>query len=142
MKKLTILLLSGIITSGLFAQKISSSQVPYLILKDFKSKYHDTKRVKWIKEEKNYEAEFMINGKTIDVTYDTIGNWVETLSEIPLSELPSTIVDAINKLFQNCKITSAARLDQYRADAFYEAEIRFKGKKSIATFDTKGNQID
>ena len=142
MKRLTLFFLLGIFTTGLFAQKISSSQVPYLILKDFKSKFNNAKKVKWIKEEKNYEAEFKINGKAIDVTYDTIGNWVETLSEISLVDLPSNIVNAINKLFHDCKIISAARLDQNKNDALFEAEIRFKGKKSIATFDTNGNQID
>ena len=84
----------------------------------------------------------MLNGKGIDVTYDTIGNWVETLSEIALGELPSTVLESINNLFRNCKITSAARIEQYSSDALYEAEIKFNGRKSIATFDSKGNQID
>jgi len=142
MKQLVLIIFIGFIITDLNAQKIDVSQVPSSILKDFTSKYSSARKVKWVIEEKNYEVEFMLNGKGIDVTYDTIGNWVETLSEIPISELPSIVVDAVNKLFHNCKITGAARIDQYNKDALYESEIRFKGKKAVATFDTKGNQVD
>jgi hypothetical protein len=142
MKEIILLILIGLIISGAKAQKIKSCQVPDLILKDFSSKYSNAKRVKWIREELNYEVEFIIKGKGMDVTYDTVGNWVETLSEITVNELPSVIVGSINKLFSDCKITSAARLDQYNTDAYYEAEIKYKGKKSVATFDSKGNQKD
>ena len=131
-----------LLATNLNAQKIDASQVPSSILKDFTSKYASAKRVKWVKEEKNFEVEFMLNGKGIDVTYDTIGNWVETLSEIPVSELPSIVVESVNKLFHNCRITGAARIDRYNKEALYESEIRFKGKKAVATFDTKGNQVD
>jgi hypothetical protein len=142
MKQFVLLILIGFIITDLNAQKIDASQVPSSILKDFTSKYASAKRVKWVKEEKNFEVEFMLNGKGIDVTYDTIGNWVETLSEISVSELPSIIVESVNKLFHDCRITGAARIDQYNKDALYESEIRFKGKKAVATFDTKGNQVD
>jgi hypothetical protein len=142
MKQLISFLIIGFISTGLFAQKISSSQVPLSILKDFNSKFSTAKKVKWVKEEKNYEVEFILNGKGIDVTYDTIGNWVETLSEIALVELPATVIDSINRLFQNCTITSAARIDQISSEALYEAEIKFNGKRSVATFDSNGNQVD
>ncbi len=142
MKQLISFLLIGFLATGLFAQKISSSQVPSSILKDFSNKFTEAKKVKWVKEENNYEVEFTLNGKGKDVTYDTIGNWVETLSEIPLGELPPTVIDSIKRLFQNCTITGAARIDQISNAALYEAEIKFNGKKSIATFDSNGNQVD
>ena len=137
-----LLLLIGLISSGVHAQKrINSSKVAPIVMKDFIVKFPNASKVKWRKIESLYFASFMQNGKGIDVTYQSTGEWVETLSEIDINDLPAEVVTGVHNLFTAAVIKAAAKVEQSSKETLYIVQLRFKGRKAEMTLDSKGNQV-
>lgn len=130
------------ITSGVHAQKrIKSSKVAPIVMKDFNVKFPNASKVKWRKIESLYFASFMQDGKGIDVTYKSTGEWLETLSEISIKDLPAEVATGVNNLFTNAIIKAVAKVEQSSKETLYIVQLRFKGRKAEMTLDAKGNQV-
>jgi len=143
MKKiLFLILLFGITASPLMAQKrIRLSKVPPIIITNFTAKFAAVKKVKWRKEESLYFASFMQNDKGIDVTYQSTGDWVETVSEIDIKDLPEAVVKGVHNLFTLAKLKEAAKVEGADKKTLYIVELKFKGRKVEMTLDEQGNQV-
>jgi hypothetical protein len=142
MKKIILLLfILGVSISGLHAQKISEKKVPPIIKKDFIKKFPKPKKVKWKKIESLYFAQFSIGGKGIDITYESTGTWVETMTEIPVSDLPAEVVTGMNNIFTGAKIRTVAKIEQSSKEILYIIQLKYQGGKAEATFDKNGNQV-
>ena len=141
MKKIFLLLLIAIVGTGLYAQKMNASKVPPIIIKDFIVRFPTVKNAKWKKVESLYFASFMEDSKGIDVTYESGGIWVETLSEIDLKDLPNEVLNGVKNLYTSAKIKAAAKVEQSTKETLYIVQLRFKGKKAEMTLDVKGNQV-
>ena len=110
-------------------------------MKDFIVKFPNATKVKWRKIESLYFASFMQDGKGIDVTYQSTGEWVETLSEIAVKDLPTVVVTGVSNLFTGAIIKAAAKVEQSTKETLYIVQLRFKGMKAEMTLDAKGNQV-
>jgi len=131
----------ALFTSGVNAQHIKSSKMPPIIIKDFNVRFPNVSKVKWRKIESLYFASFMLDGKGIDVTYQSTGEWVETLSEISINDLPTEVVTGVHNLFTAATIKAAAKVEQSTKEILYIVQLRFKGRKAEMTLDAKGNQV-
>lgn len=87
-----------------------------------------------------YEAEVFVEKKVSFATFDTAGIWVETLTEIEISELPAEVTAGVTKLFSSAKIKAAAKIEQSTNMDLYIVQFRFKGKKGELTLDKTGVQ--
>ena len=89
---------------------------------------------KWDTEDGNYEANFKKDGKTMSATFDSKGGWLETETDIAISELPAAVSTYIKANYSGMKIKEAAMLKTPGGD-MYEAEVN--GKDLM--FDMNGN---
>ena len=88
-----------------FSQLITTEQVPVVVKKGFQNKFPNVKRIQWkIKPDKNYEAEFMLNGSEIAVKIDSTGKWIETESAALWSTVPSMVKDTVARRFKKYKV--------------------------------------
>jgi len=126
-----------LVSTSLFAQKISSSKVPVTVKSSFEKTFPKIKEVKWEMEHENYEANFKSEGKTMSALFDSQGAWLETETDIKVSELPSGIISYVKKNYKNAAIKEAATIQKNNGETNLEAEVN--GKDLI--FDKDGNFI-
>ncbi len=88
---------------------------------------------KWDKEDENYEANFSKDGKSMSATFDASGKWMETETEIKVSDLPVTVTNYIKTNYKGSGIKEVAII-QTPTGKMYEAEV--KGKDLL--FDING----
>ncbi len=133
-----MILLSAVLAiSCIKAQKISEKDVPAIVQSALLKQYPNAKKVKWEKENANYEAGFKYNGTENSVLIDNSGNIVETEVVIGIDELPVQIRDYVSKNYPGQKIKEAAKITDAHGIITYEAEI--KGRDLI--FDISGNYL-
>jgi len=137
MKKIIILVL-GLLFS---ASTINATEVPDAIEKAFQQKFPTAKKVKWEKEKNNdYEVSFVLNDKEVSVLYQLDGILKEIETEIEISELPKSVVDALNKKYPNVKIEEAAKIERSDNSIVYETEVKINKKDTDLLFDQNGNE--
>jgi len=141
MKKIFLILIIGFIVPNIYAQNIKEDKVPSTIIKDFNTKYSSAQKVKWKKVEELYFAKFVIDGKGVDVTYESNGSWVETMTEISVNELPSEVITGANNIFTGAKVKAAAKVEQTTKEIIYILQLQNKNQKAEITLDSKGNQV-
>jgi len=130
MKKMLILLAAITIVMNCNAQK----DIPATVKSTFQKQYPDIKKVKWEKEQNNYEASFETNEINHSVLIDASGKIVETEVEINLEALPTSVKDYVAKNYAGNKIKEAAKITDANGAVTYEAEV--KGKDLL--FDSNG----
>jgi hypothetical protein len=138
MKQLLLLAFSifAIATMGC-SQKIT---VPTAVSKAFNNKYAGATNVKWGKENaKEYEAEFKLNGNSVSANFGADGSWVETETEIKVSDLPAAVIDAIKKNYPGAVITVAEKLEEPGDKLLFETVIKVKGKKKTLEMNANGS---
>jgi len=124
------MLLLGTITRSTYAQDISADKVPADVSSAFKAKFPKAEKVKWEMENgKDYEAAFKINDAEQSAVFDAGGNWMETETEIKVSELPQAVSQSVAKQFSGYKINEAEKVEKKDGN-LYEVELS-KGKEIL-----------
>lgn len=140
MKKLTLSILTVFaVTTFCFAQKHEKSDsitVPAAVEAAFNQKFNSVKPV-WEKEDSTYEAEFTYEGKETEALFTATGEWLETETEIQLSDLPAPAANYIQKKYKKTAIKEVAKI--YHADGKITYEVEIKSKDVV--FDEAGNLI-
>lgn len=137
MKKLTLMIAAGLITTFSFAQKLNEKDIPSSVKEALHKAYPNAKEVKWDKEGENYEASFDVNKIDNSALFDGTGNLLETEVEIELNQLPSSIIDYVKTHYSGQKIKEGAKITDSKGTITYEAEI--KGMDLL--FDSNGKFI-
>ncbi len=137
MKKLALMMVTAMITSLTFAQKIQEKDVPAGVKTAFQKNFPQAKVEKWEKEGVNFEVEFELNKSEQSVLFDAQGGIIETEIEIEISELPNGIVDYVKTNYKGQSVKEAAKITDTKGTLTYEAEI--KGMDLL--FDSNGKFI-
>jgi hypothetical protein len=112
----------------------SEAEVPQAIKNKLASLYTDLNKVKWHRENENYEASF-INGKAAgSLLFDAEGNVREIEIAIPVSLLPVGIRDYIYGNFNSREIKEAVKIVNDKGMIMYEARLENAGY----TFSSSG----
>lgn len=135
----SIFVLAGIIfiSGNCSGQKISDKKVPAAVKKSFQIEFPGITSTKWELEDKNYEANFKSNGQWMSAVIDVKGTLLETETEIPVSELPSTVKAYISQHYKSATVKEAALMKKANGDVVYEAEVNHKD----ILFNNKGEFI-
>ena len=129
----TLLLLIGIAaTVSCFAQ----TTPPASVLEAFKKNFPGVTVKKWDKEDRNYEANFTKDGKTMSATFDAKGVWMETETDISIKDLPAPVAAYVKEHYKDAAIKEAAMIKTPKGE-MYEAEV--KGNDLL--FDMQGKFI-
>lgn len=120
-------------SSKCFSQKLQEGQVPQEV-KSAQEKRFPGIKVKWSKEEKDFEAEFTKDGKKMSTVFGANGTWKETETNIKVSDLPKAVTDYMTKTAKAKSIKEAAIVSKADGSTVYEAEAN--GKDYV--FDATG----
>ena len=123
--KTTILVLSLLVVSLIAS---ASKTPPAAVKKTFTEKFKTAEKVKWDMEDaKEWEAEFVINGKEASASFDLSGKWLETEMIITKTDLPAVVKTSLDKEFAGAKIGECSTIDSPDLTG-YEIAIVFEGK--------------
>ncbi len=125
---------SLIVAAILIATSCAAQTIPAEVKTAFVKSFPNTTVKKWDKEDGNYEANFSKDGATMSATFDAKGNWMETETDIIVSELPASVISYINANYKGVTIKEAAIISNPESKKLYEAEV--KGKDLL--FDENG----
>jgi hypothetical protein len=134
---LFIILVTGIVSLAACSGKFNESKVPAAAKETFEKKYGGVKGT-WDKEDNNYEVEFKKDGKEMSVVIDENGTIVETETDIPVTDLPTTVQDYIKQHYQGKVIKEASTITKANGEVNYEAEVDDKD----VIFDGNGKFIE
>jgi len=110
MKKIALLFIVVLFTSNIFSQA-----VPSKVKKAFKNQYPEAIDANW-----NYDGDYKLrvwkalykSDKVIHSSwYDYKGNWIQTKTEIDISEIPEAVMKSIEEEYASYKIVISARFE-------------------------------
>lgn len=131
MKKILLALaLTG--TLAVIAQK--NGVAPDAATAAFTKTYPGATKIKWEKEDGNYEVSFILNGREASAIYDPKGGLVESEQEMKATDLPAVVTAYMKEHYKGITVKGAAKITKAGGTVNYEAEI--KGKDVI--FDATG----
>lgn len=137
MKKSVIVIALLMVSLVSFVQKTKEQNVPQIVKNALSQKFPKATKIKWDKEDKNFEASFNLNDVANSVLFNQEGKIVETEIEIKVDQLPKKTLQYLNDNYKNQKVKEAAKIHTEKGIVIYEAEI--KGKD--LHFDQNGNFI-
>ena len=112
---------------------------PETVKKAFDQKFPNAANVKWGKESaKEWEAEFVFNGNKVSANFNTDGTWLETESNIAITDLPKTITEAVSVKYSGWTITIAEKSETPGTIAVYELVIKKDKVKKELAFNEDG----
>jgi hypothetical protein len=139
MKKLSILVCCTLfICAFTFAQEAAQSKAPATVNKAFKAKFPSATKVKWEKEGKAYEAEFLQNNVETSAVFGIDGKWIETEVKIEFNALPAAVQQIVTTNFKDYKANEFNKIEHYSKGKYYEVELQQANDKIDVMFDSNG----
>ncbi len=142
MKNTFILLVIALLSiTNVYAQKIAADKVPTAVVSAFKAKFPTAAKTSWEMENKNeYEANFKLNSEEVSANFDNTGKWLETETEIKISDLPPAIQSILSKDFAGFKSGEASKIESAKNGNCFEVEIE-KGKETFDVLFTPDGKV-
>lgn len=98
---LTFILLSVFI----FFSCTSKPEIPERVLSTFTQMFPDANDIEWeMEDEGEWEVEFKVEGKELNACFTTAGKWIETEWEVPISEIPESVMNSLNSQYEGWEI--------------------------------------
>ena len=137
-----LFLLFAVITIfSLSASGQTDKDAPANVKAAFAKKFPAATKIKWGKEnEKEWEAEFKMDGKEYSANYDMNGTWMETEYEINVSEIPLVVKETLDKQFAGYKIEESEISENTTAKQ-YEFELKSGEQKFEVAIDLTGKVL-
>jgi hypothetical protein len=145
MKKSMLFVLAAFITMTITAQVTEKKEkeekpvnVPAVVKDAFAKDFPVVKNVVWGMEDKDFEAEFQLNGVGSSANYNPAGHRLETETTLKNDQLPQAALDYIAKNFSGSKIISAAKTVDDKNVVKYEAMVEINKESTEVVFDVNG----
>jgi hypothetical protein len=149
MKKSILFILSGLMGITAMAQNTEKEEkdekqvdVPSIVKDAFAKDFPAVKNVTWGAEDKDFEAEFKVNGVDWSANYNKAGQRLETETTIKNDELPKAALDYIDKNFASYILVEAAKVTDDKNLVKYEAGLGLNGKSIELIFDANGKFLE
>lgn len=115
--------------------------VPQVVADAFHAKFPNAAKQKWEKENATeYECEFH-NGKTeMSAKYDQSGRWLETETEVKVTDLPPAVLEVIVQQYKDYKLKEAEVVETPEGK-LYEAELSKGGKVTELRLSADGRVV-
>ena len=139
---LLTLVAAVLFTGSAHAQKLAGSQVPAAPAAAFKKAFPAAARVKWEKENSQFEASFNLGESEMSALFTPKGELLETETEMRPSQLPVPVRQVLATRYKSAKVTEAAKIVTHKTKAVtYEAEVTEGGKKHDLVFTADGQEV-
>jgi hypothetical protein len=108
---LSLLLGAACLPCLLNSQTLPVSQIPGEVRQGFQSKFPGVRTAEWkLKPDKNYEAEFDLNGAETAAKFAATGKWLETETAIPRAKVPRPVTAAVTSAYPHYKVIETQSL--------------------------------
>ena len=105
--------LLSILVSGLVLMACGQNPTPPKEVQSaFSKKFNAFHEVKWEQEDNEWEAEFKLNGTEMSASFDNIGNWLETETEVRKKDVPAEIIKAVVLKFDGWEMEEIERIEK------------------------------
>ena len=142
MKKIIVLLSACLLISLMgFTQKITPDEVPAPVKQAFAKKFPGATDVKYELEKKDYEINFKDKGVEMSANFDATGKWLETETEIKVSDLPKEVSASVAKNFAGFKISEVAKTETLDKGLIYEMDLKKNKEGFEVQFSPKGDML-
>ncbi|WPR75017.1 PepSY-like domain-containing protein [Algoriphagus sp. NG3] len=112
-----------LISIATFAQDIHPSEVPSIVVNNFKKEFPRASDIEWELDGNNYKVDFEIGWGTDHGTwYDTAGNMLKHEEEIPKSNLPNEVIFKIKSDFKDLRIDGSKKITE-GTEVTYQVEL-------------------
>ncbi|HEX3025205.1 MAG TPA: PepSY-like domain-containing protein [Chitinophagaceae bacterium] len=113
------------------------TKIPVEVKASFAKQFSGVKNIRWGKEDKNFEVDFLQGDKKMSALFDASGKLKETEESISKNELPSDVIPYFNQHYKNITIKETAKIT--KSDGEINFEIGTKGKDIL--FNASGSFI-
>ena len=142
---LSVIQLVAVNFNNVFAQKLKPAEVPSDVVETLDEQYSYIKVTGWVKEGQTYVASIKDGSTSGKVYISGAGEWIRTLFNVPVNELPSSITDYVKENFPDYLISVSALEEKEDVSTHYYLEVRedaVGSKPSVLTFSSSGtNQL-
>lgn len=129
-----------LISVNIYGQK--DKDVPAVVKNAFSQKFQKATKVKWSNESnKEWEAEFKLEGIEYSANFDLNGTWLETEHEIGGKEIPAPVKTTLDREFSGYKI-GESEISETSEGKVYEFELKKNGKKTEVSIDNSGKVLE
>ena len=119
--QLAVLLLLG--TGTIFAQDIPKSQVPSVIVNNFKKEFPKANDIEWEMQGDLYNVDFEIGWFTdYEAWFTASGKLVKQTQEISKSDLPKAVINSIKTQYKEYRIEDAKKIIENGVET-YKVEL-------------------
>lgn len=105
----------------------------------FSKKFKEARNPLWEQEDNEWEAEFKLNGKEMSASFNNLGNWLETETEIKKKDVPVDIFKAVNLRYSDWEMEEIERVEKPDFKG-YEIELE-KGETETEILITDSGEI-
>jgi hypothetical protein len=143
MKKIILVMLSGMLSLGFAsAQDLAPSQVPSVILNNFKSSYPKATDIEWEKKGDLFNVEFELGrGADHEIWYDAAGKMVKHKEEIAKKDLPASVTSKISSDFKDYRVNDVKKITT-DTSTLYTMELESRAQDWEITIDSDGQIIN
>jgi len=121
--------------TGAIVAQDKKADAPAAAKAAFQKAFPGATKVKWGKEDADFEVNFSQSGKEMSAVYDAAGTLKETEEEIKVSALPASVTAYVKQHYKGAAIKEAAKITKPGGEINYEAEVN----KTDVLFDADGN---
>jgi len=140
MKRIIGLFVFALFVVNTFAQNISQSNVPAVVLNAFQLKFPNADDVKWKLEKGNYRVDCRVNSKDNRLTMDYKGNVLKHSQDLYISEIPKAVLATIQTRVTYFDVNDADKLVE-GGKITYAINFKIDSKKHYFWLDEKGKLL-
>ena len=107
MKRRILLLVFTLFVNYCFAQNISESNVPAVVLNSFQVKFPNADDARWMLNNGNYQVKYKVNNLRNEVLMDYRGRMIKHRQNIYVSEIPKPVFETLRSKESSFDVTNA-----------------------------------
>lgn len=141
MKQILLGMLSLFFFGAASAQKVSSKDVPSVILNSFQTKYRNAEDVEWKKKQGYYEVEFEVSKRDFEIKYSPNGKILAYDEELDTAGIPAAVQATVRAQYPTARIKEAKKKEKDNT-TIYKLEIKNpEGKEWDLVLDPAGKVL-
>jgi len=91
----------------IIAGNVFNIEPPAVVVSKINQLYPRATSIQWEMEKENFEAEFLLDGREVEILFSPSGTVIAEDKEVLVSELPESVMRSFNKEYSRFKITQA-----------------------------------
>ena len=140
MKRIFGIIIFVYFVGNTFAQNISQSNIPAVVLNSFQLKFPNAEDVSCELEKGNYHIKFEVNGKFNELYLDYRGKELKYHQDLWGSEVPESVIKTLKSKVKFFDLNDADLIREGN-EIYYEINFELDGKDHDFWIDEKGNLL-